>query len=74
MTHRTNLSFSARKICIVALFTAMNVAFSSFSIPVPGGHLYLNDVAICFASLFLDPLSAFIVGGVGMPAISKGRK
>ena len=65
MTHRTNVSFSARKICIVALFTAMNVAFSSFSIPVPGGHLYLNDVAICFASLFLDPLSAFIVGGVG---------
>lgn len=56
---------SARKICVVALFTALNVALSSFSITVPGGHLYLNDVAICFAALFLDPLSAFIVGGAG---------
>ena len=56
---------SARKICVVALFTALNVAFSSFSITVPGGHLYLYDVAFCFAGLFLDPLSAFIVGGAG---------
>ena len=43
----------------------MNVAMSSFSIPVPGGHLYLCDIVICFAALIFDPLSAFIVGGVG---------
>lgn len=59
------MKFTAKKICLVALFTAMNVALSSVGIPVLGGHFYLNDVVICFASLFLDPISAFIVGGVG---------
>lgn len=57
--------FSAKKLCAVAMFTALNVVMSSFSLPVPGGHLYLNDVVICTAALVLDPLSAFIVGGVG---------
>ncbi len=47
------------------MFTALNVIMSSFGIPVPGGHLYLNDVIICTAALVLDPFSAFIVGGVG---------
>ena len=40
---------SAKKLCYVALLTALNVALSSFSVPVPGGHFYLNDIAICFA-------------------------
>ena len=44
---------------ITALFLAMNVALSSFSLPVPGGHLYLNDI------ILLDPLGAFAVGGLG---------
>ncbi|MDY6367144.1 MAG: ECF transporter S component [Clostridia bacterium] len=57
--------FSTRKLCFVALFTAMNVLSCSFSIPVPGGHLYLCDAVICFAAIILDPFSAFIVGGVG---------
>lgn len=35
------------------------------SIPVPGGHLYMNDIIICLAALTLDPLSAFLVGGFG---------
>jgi len=38
---------------------------STFSIPVPGGHLYLCDVVICTAALIFDPVAAFIVGGVG---------
>ena len=39
---------------------------SSFGLPVPGGHLYLNDVIICTAAILLDdPKAAFIVGGVG---------
>ena len=50
---------------VTAMLTAVNVVLSSFSIPVPGGHLYLNDVAICTAALLLDPLGAFVVGGVG---------
>ena len=57
--------YSARWITTTAVFTAMNIIMSSFSIPVPGGHLYLNDVVICFAALLLDPLGAFFVGGIG---------
>jgi uncharacterized membrane protein len=48
-----------------ALLMAMNMVLSSFSIPVPGGHLYLNDIVICLAAILLNPLEAFIVGGVG---------
>lgn len=51
--------------CVTAILTAANVVMSSFSIPVPGGHLYLNDVVICTAAILLDPLAAFFVGGVG---------
>jgi len=54
-----------RRICAAALFTALNVIMSSFGIPVPGGHLYLCDVVICTAAILLDPLSAFVAGGVG---------
>lgn len=57
--------FSTKKLCFVALFMGMNIALSSFGVPVPGGHLYLNDIVICFAALIFDPVSAFIVGGVG---------
>lgn len=52
-------------LCVTAVFTAMNIALSSFGIPVPGGHLYLNDIVICTAAIILDPWAAFIVGGVG---------
>lgn len=47
------------------MFMAMNVALSSFGVPVPGGHLYLNDVVICTAAILLDPFLAFAVGGIG---------
>lgn len=56
---------SVEWLCSTALLMALNVVLSSFSIPVPGGHLYLCDVAICTAALLFDPLAAFIVGGVG---------
>ena len=57
---------SAKKLCYVAVLTALTVVLSSFSIPTPvGAHVYLTDAAIIFAGLVLDPLSAFIVGGVG---------
>lgn len=48
-----------------AMLMAMNVALCFVSVPVPGGHFYLNDVVICTAAILLDPLSAFLVGGVG---------
>jgi len=57
--------YSAHWLTATAVLMALNVIMSSFGIPVPGGHLYLNDVVICFAALLLDPLAAFFVGGVG---------
>ena len=66
-----NKSISYRKslkwLTITALFMSLNIVLSMsiFSIPVPGGHMYLNDVIICTAAIILDPLGAFLVGGVG---------
>ena len=52
-------------LCTTATFMALNVVMSSFGIPVPGGHLYMNDIVICTASVLLDPFAAFMAGGVG---------
>ena len=52
-------------LCTTAMFMALNVAMSSFGVPVPGGHLYMNDIVICLAAIILDPFAAFMVGGVG---------
>ena len=52
-------------ITVTAIFLALNIAVSSFGIPVPGGHLYLCDTVICTAALLLDPVGAFVVGGIG---------
>lgn len=59
------LQNQTRKLCLTALFMAFNIILSSLGIPVPGGHLYANDIIIVCAAILLDPLSAFIVGGVG---------
>lgn len=56
---------TTRWLCVTAMFMALNVAMSSFGVPVPGGHLYMNDIIICTAAILLDPLAAFMVGGVG---------
>ncbi len=52
-------------LCTTAMFMALNIAMSSFGVPVPGGHLYMNDIIICTAAIILDPFAAFMVGGVG---------
>ena len=56
-----------KKLTVAAMLMAMNIIMSSsvLSIPVPGGHMYLNDVIIVTAAILLDPLPAFLVGGVG---------
>lgn len=61
MQHNT----TTKKIAFAAIFMALNIALSSYGIPVPGGHFYLCDAAICTAAILLDPFYAFIVGGVG---------
>lgn len=60
-----NTQISIRKMTVTAMLMAMNVALSSFGVPVPGGHLYLNDIVICTAGILLDPVYAFLVGGIG---------
>ena len=63
---RMNTSQNKTRIMtITALLTAMNIALSSFGMPVPGGHMYLNDIVITAAGLLLGPLEAFFVGGIG---------
>lgn len=57
--------FTTLEITVTAMLMALNVALSSFGVPVPGGHMYLNDVVICLAAILLNPFEAFIVGGVG---------
>ena len=50
-----------------ALLMGMNIilSMSVLSIPVPGGHLYFCDTVINTAAILLDPVAAFMVGGVG---------
>ncbi|MBQ4629189.1 MAG: ECF transporter S component [Clostridia bacterium] len=60
-----NIKQTTPRICVTAMLMALNVAMSSFGVPVPGGHLYLNDIVICTASILLNPFDAFIVGGIG---------
>lgn len=58
---------STLSLTITALFLALNIVLSLeiFSIPVPGGHLYLNDIVIVAGALLLNPAEAFAVGGIG---------
>ena len=65
MSVYSNKKTATLNITVTAVLMAMNVAMSSFGVPVPGGHLYLNDVVICLASILLGPVEAFMVGGVG---------
>ncbi len=58
---------TTRKLTVTAILMAMNIIMSTsiLSIPVPGGHMYLNDVIIVTAAILLEPFYAFLVGGVG---------
>lgn len=58
-------TISTIRLTTCALFMAMIIALSSFGVPVPGGHLYFCDVAICLAAILLNPIEAFIVAGFG---------
>ena len=47
----------ARKLTVTAVVMAMNsiMSISALSVPVPGGHMYLNDVIIVTAAVLLEP-------------------
>ena len=68
MTHETvspslpsaGIRHNTRWLTICGLMMAMNIGLSSFGLPVPGGHLYLNDIIIVTAALILDPAGAFL--------------
>lgn len=55
------------RLTMTGMFMAMTVilSLSIFSIPVPGGHLYFCDTVINVTAILLDPVSAFVVGGIG---------
>lgn len=65
MQRKNNTKRTTVWLCTTAMFMALNVVMSSFGVPVPGGHLYMNDIVICLAAIILDPFAAFMVGGVG---------
>ena len=50
---------STKTITVTALLMAMNIIMSTsvLSVPVPGGHMYLNDVIIVTAAVLLEPSS-----------------
>ena len=65
MAESKNVRNSAVWLCTTAVFMALNIVMSSFGVPVPGGHLYMNDIIICTAAIIMDSFAAFMVGGVG---------
>ena len=62
-----NAYLSTKKLTVAAVLMAMNIimSISALSIPVPGGHMYLNDLIIVTAAVLLEPFYAFAVGGLG---------
>ena len=56
---------NTKRLTLMALMMALVIVLSSFSLPVPGGHLYLNDVVIVLASLLFSPTEAMLVCGFG---------
>lgn len=60
-----NNKITLQKLTIASIFMAINVVFSSFGIPIPGGRIYLCDAVICTAAMLFDPLFALAIGGVG---------
>lgn len=61
----TQSNQSVKRLVVAAAFMAINVVFSSFGIPVPGGRIYLCDAVICTAAILFDPVYALAIGGIG---------
>ena len=61
----TQSNKNVKRLVAAAVFMAINVVFSSFGIPVPGGRIYLCDAVICTAAMLFDPVYALAIGGIG---------
>lgn len=60
------VQFTTKWITYTAMLTALVVATNYIpAIPGPGGRIYWVDGVILIASFLMDPLAAFIIGGVG---------
>lgn len=62
---RKFLIFSTKWITLTALMTALTVVTAQLYLPLPIGNVYLCDAIIFLASFLLDPVSAFLAGGLG---------
>lgn len=58
---------SARRLTISALFMAITLILSAsfLSVPVPGGHFYMNGIIIILTGLIFPPVEAVLVAGIG---------
>ncbi|EHI75335.1 Predicted membrane protein [Streptococcus criceti] len=58
---------STKRITLAALFMALVIILSSsyLSVPVPGGHFYINGIVICLTGLLFPPTESVIVAGIG---------
>ncbi|WP_222150653.1 MULTISPECIES: ECF transporter S component [Terrabacteria group] len=56
---------NTKRFTLMALMMTLVIVLSSFSLTVPGGHLYLNDVVIVLSALLFSPKDALLVCGLG---------
>lgn len=63
---KTKTFFTAKWIAYTAMLTALVIATSPLTVPIPPfGNLYWCDFVIFTAAYLLDPVAAFCVGGIG---------
>ena len=62
-----NRSKQTLRLTLTALLMSMNIvfSFSALTIPTPVGNIYFCNAVINVAAVLVDPLAAFVVGGVG---------
>ncbi len=56
-----------KRLTLGALFMALTIILSSsyLSIPVPGGHFYINGIVIFLVALLFEPWEAVVIAGFG---------
>lgn len=60
------LKFTTKWIAYTAMFTALVVATNFIpAIPTPAGRIYWVDGVVLIGAYLMDPLAAFIAGGIG---------